>query len=95
LLVHVDVDVLDYLDLPVAENTRRNRGLQFGQLVEALRALVASPNWRALTLCEVNPDHGDADGSTIRTLLEGLADVIASHGDLVGERIGSTSADPQ
>jgi arginase len=60
LLIHPDVDVLDYLDLPVAENVRRNRGLRFPQLVEALRALVASPNWRALTVCEVNPDHGEA-----------------------------------
>jgi len=32
LLVHVDVDVLDYLDLPVAENVRRHRGLRFAQL---------------------------------------------------------------
>ena len=29
LLVHVDVDVLDYLDLPIAEETRRNVGLRF------------------------------------------------------------------
>jgi arginase len=77
LLVHVDVDVLDYLDLPVAENTRRNRGLRFARLVEALRALVASPNWRALTVCEVNPDHGEEDSSSIRTLSDGLADILA------------------
>jgi arginase len=94
LLVHVDVDVLDYLDLPVAENVRRHRGLRFAQLVEALRTLVASPNWRALTVCEVNPDHGEADGSSIRTLSDGLADVLASHGDVDVERIGAASPDP-
>ena len=77
LLVHVDVDVLDYLDLPIAEETRRNVGLRFPQLVAALRELLAAPNWVALTICEVNPDHGEPDGSTMRTFSEGLADVLS------------------
>jgi len=77
LLVHVDVDVLDYLDLPIAENTRRNTGLSFSDLVAVLRELVAAPNWLALTICEVNPDHGELDGSTLRTFNEGLADVLS------------------
>jgi arginase len=76
LLVHVDVDVLDYLDLPIAENTRRNTGLRFPQLVAALRELVAAPNWVALTVCEVNPDHGELDGSTLRTFTDALSDVL-------------------
>lgn len=80
LLVHVDVDVLDYLDLPIAEETRRNRGLRFDQLVTALRVLIAAPNWVALTVCEINPDHGEADGSTLETLCDGLADVLSSVG---------------
>ena len=78
ILVHVDVDVLDYLDLPIAEETRRNRGLRFTQLVAALRELVAAPNWVGLTLCEVNPDHGESDGSTVRRLNEGVADAISA-----------------
>jgi arginase len=78
LLVHVDVDVLDYLDLPVAEETRRNRGLRFDQLLMALRVLIAAPNWVALTVCEVNPDHAEGDGSTLETLCDGLADVLSS-----------------
>ena len=78
LLVHVDVDVLDYLDLPLAEETtRRNTGLRFTQLVAALRELVAAPNWVALTICEVNPDHGEPDGATLRTFNDGLADVLS------------------
>jgi arginase len=77
LLVHVDVDVLDYLDLPLAEEHRRNRGLRFVQLVAALREFVAAPNWVALTISEVNPDHGEADGSTLRTLSDGLADILS------------------
>jgi arginase len=76
LLVHVDVDVLDFLDFPIAEETRRYRGLRFAQLVGALRALVAAPNWVALTICEINPDH-DPDGSSMRTFSEAIADVLA------------------
>lgn len=77
LLIHVDVDVLDYLQFPLAENTRRNVGLSFLQLVAALRELVAAPNFVALTICEINPDHAPLDGSTLRTFNEALADVLA------------------
>jgi arginase len=84
LLVHVDVDVLEYLDLPIAENTRRNVGLRFAHLVAALRELVAAPNWVALTICEVNPDHGELDGSTLRTFNEALADVLSGANRLRG-----------
>ena len=77
LLVHVDADVLDFLDFPIAEETRRYRGLRFDQLVAVLRELVAAPNWTTLTICEVNPDH-DPDGSSMRRLSESLADILSS-----------------
>ena len=83
LLVHVDADVLDFLDFPIAEETRRYRGLRFEQLVAALRELVAAPNWTTLTICEVNPDH-DPDGSSMRRLSEGLADVLSGAPGLAG-----------
>jgi arginase len=78
LLVHLDVDVLDLADMPLAENTRRNVGLKFDQLVAALRVFLAAPNWRALTVCELNPDHGASDGSTLRKFVAALAGSIAS-----------------
>ena len=83
LLVHVDADVLDFLDFPIAEETRRYRGLRFEQLVAALRELVAAPNWTTLTICEVNPDH-DPDGSSMRRLSEALADVLSGAPGLAG-----------
>ena len=73
----MDVDVLDH---PTCRLPRRPDGIEgsdFTQLVAALRELVAAPNWVALTLCEVNPDHGESDGSTLRRLNEGLADAIS------------------
>jgi arginase len=77
LLLHLDVDVLDYLDFPLAENTRRNVGLRFDQLMGSLRPLLCAPNWTALTICELNPDHGERDGSTLRIFVEALGDALA------------------
>ena len=78
LLIHLDVDVLDYVDMPLAENTRRNWGLRFAELMAALRIVLQAPNWSTLTVCEVNPDHGEADGSTLRHFASSLAAAIAS-----------------
>ena len=78
LLVHLDVDVLDYVDMPLAENNRRNVGLRFDQLMASLRPLLCAPNWTALTVCELNPDHGEIDGSTLRTFAGALADALAA-----------------
>ena len=78
LLVHLDVDVLDYVDMPLAENCRRNVGLRFEQLMASLRPLLRAPNWTALTVCELNPDHGENDGSTLRTFVGALADALAA-----------------
>ena len=77
LLIHLDVDVLDFADMPLAENTRRNVGLKFDQLMAALTVFLNAPNWTALTVCELNPDHGLIDGSTLRTFVAALSDAIA------------------
>lgn len=73
LLVHLDVDVLDYLDFPIAENVRRCPGLSFGELSAALAELLAAPNWRGLTLSEVNPDHAPEEAQAFAALI-GLLD---------------------
>jgi arginase len=78
LLVHLDLDVLDFVDMPLAENNRRNAGLRFDQLMAALRPLLCAPNWSVLTVCELNPDHGESDGSTLRTFAGALADALAA-----------------
>ena len=78
LLVHLDVDVLDFFDMPLAENTRRNRGLRFDQLMAGLGPLLCAPNWTALTVCELNPDHGESDGSTLRSFAKALSDSLSA-----------------
>src|SRR5579864_1095519 len=53
LLVHFDVDVIDFNDLPLAENYSKNKGLSYGHALELLEALVRSPKLAGLTVAEV------------------------------------------
>ncbi len=55
ILIHLDLDVLDYVDMQLAENYRRNTGLTFDQLMLALDEFLQLPNWSTLTITEINP----------------------------------------
>ncbi|HEX2099260.1 MAG TPA: arginase family protein [Candidatus Synoicihabitans sp.] len=77
LLVHLDVDVLSFVDTPLAENVRRNLGLRLDTLMLAITPLLHAPNLTTLTITEVNPDHGAPDGSTLRGFAEALATVLS------------------
>jgi arginase len=72
-LVHFDVDVIDYNDLPLAENYSKNKGLLYHHAMELLEVWLQSPKFAGLTLTEINPDHGAEDGSTIRSFARDLA----------------------
>jgi hypothetical protein len=77
LLVHLDVDVIDYNDLPLAENYSKNKGLSYSHTLELLEVLCKSPKFAGLTLAEINPDHGAEDGSTIRLFARDLSRTLA------------------
>jgi arginase len=85
LPIHVDLDALDYLDMPLAENYRRNRGLRFEELMAALSCFLEAPNWAALTLTELNPDHGEDDGS-LRYFVDRLTCVLSTAPRIRGAR---------
>jgi arginase len=73
LAVHFDVDVLDFLDAPLAENTDRG-GLPLASAGRALAVLLADARVTALTVTELNPHHGEPDGATLRRLIDVLAE---------------------
>lgn len=73
ILVHFDVDVVDFTDTPLSENTGRNEGLPFATALAALRVLLASPKLAALTITELNPDHVEAGSDTLERLVEAVA----------------------
>ena len=60
LLVHFDVDVIDFTDVPLSENWGRSEGLAYEQAMSALAVLLASPKLAGVTVTELNPDHVEA-----------------------------------
>lgn len=79
-LVHFDVDTVDFVDLPLSEETGRNHGLPFETAMEALDVLVSGGDLAALTITELNPHHGAEDGSTLMVFAERLAAALAHAG---------------
>jgi arginase len=77
LLVHFDVDVVDFNDLPLAENYSKNKGLSYARTLELLGILIKSSKFAGLTLTEINPDHGAEDGSTIQRFAQDLSRILA------------------
>ncbi len=76
LAVHLDVDVIDFVDLPLQENVDRNEGLSFDVTMAALGTLLAHPAVASFTICELNPDH-DPDGAAVPRFVEGVVGALA------------------
>jgi arginase len=79
VLVHFDVDIIDFTDLPLSEERVRNQGLSFAQAIQVLGVLTADERFAALTVTEVNPDHGAEDGSTIEIFAAGLVNALSGY----------------
>ena len=77
-LVHLDVDVIDFAELPLAENTDRNVGLAFEDVMRTLDVLLADDAFAALTISELNPHHGAPDGSTVQRFASRLTASLAA-----------------
>jgi arginase len=78
LAVHFDVDLVDFLDAPLAENTDRGIAPSLTACGEMLGELLTDARVRALTVTEFNPHHGSEDGSTTRRLVEILVSCLSS-----------------
>jgi len=79
LAIHVDVDVLDFTDAPLAENTDgRNTGPTLDQAGEALRVAARDPRLRALSIGELNPTRSAGDPEAIPRFVGVLAGVLAA-----------------
>jgi arginase len=71
-LVHFDVDVVDFTDMPLSENTGHGIGLPFDAACAALEVLTKGSGFAGLTVTEHNPLHGAEDGSTTKALADAL-----------------------
>jgi arginase len=77
VLIHFDVDVLSFIDFPIAENVRRCDGLKLEQAAFVLKQLTAVTQWRALTITEVNPDHAPDESAAFTRLNNVLAEALS------------------
>jgi arginase len=77
LLVHFDVDVIDFTDFPLSENTGRNQGLGFENTIRALARLLAARSIAGLTITELNPDHAEGKDS-LELFAHGVAGAVAA-----------------
>jgi arginase len=73
LLVHFDVDVIDFTDTPLSENWGRNQGIPYEAAIRALAVFLASPSLAALTVTELNPDHVEEGARTLERFVSDLA----------------------
>ena len=77
LLVHFDVDVIDFTDVPLSENTGRNEGLAYADALRALDRLLAAPGLAGLTITELNPDHAEAGADSLERFATAVAESLA------------------
>lgn len=77
VLVHFDVDTIDFTDAPLSEHTGRNEGLSLDAALDALGVLLSSDRLSALTVTELNPLHGAEDGATLERFVGGLVAALA------------------
>jgi arginase len=77
-LVHFDVDVIDFSDVPLSENTGRGIGISFDAAFAALDVLLAGDDLLGLTVTELNPHHGSEDGSDAKCFAERLAGALGA-----------------
>ena len=76
LAVHFDVDLVDFLDAPLAENTDRGIAPSLTACGEMLSELLSDARVRALTVTEFNPHHGSQDGTTTQRLIATLVSCL-------------------
>jgi arginase family enzyme len=58
LLVHFDLDVVDFLDFPATDYPTVNAGLQLSEALACIAELARHPKFAALTICELSRPRG-------------------------------------
>jgi arginase len=79
LAVHLDVDVLDFIDAPLAENTDgRNSGPTLDQVAVALLIATQDPRFRSLSIGELNPTRSAGDPDAIPRFVASIASAVGT-----------------
>jgi arginase len=73
IVVHFDVDVIDFTDTPMSENCGRNEGLSFDDALRTFSVLVADAGLAGVTITELNPNHTEAGAGTVERFARAVA----------------------
>ena len=76
-VVHFDVDVIDFVDFPVADVPQHNAGLTFREVTTSLGVFASSPRLAGLVVTELNPDHADEEGELAARFVQEIAAALA------------------
>jgi arginase len=76
-LVHFDVDVLDFLDCPLAD-IPEDRGLLLADAMTCLGVFATSPLFGGLVVTELNPDHSHPDDHAVDRFVEALTATVGA-----------------
>ena len=84
--MHFDVDVIDFVDFPIADVPQHNAGLTFREAITCLEVFASSPHFAGLTITEFNPDHADEEGELAAAFVRGVAGALAGNESLRNRR---------
>jgi arginase len=91
-VVHFDVDALDFVDFPIADNAyQRNQGLTLASALRALGRFAACPGFAGLVVSQVNPDHAAGQGDLIGDFARRLAEALAAAQVTAAEQTAAAS----
>ncbi len=77
VLVHFDVDVIDFAECPLSENYRHGEGCSLDQAMKALSEIASRDEFVGLTLTQLNPDHGEEEQATLKRFSKSFARALA------------------
>jgi len=78
LAVHLDVDVLDFTDAPLAESTDgRNTGPTLEQVATALAIAAHDPRMRVMSIGELNPTRSAGDPTALARFIAAIVAALA------------------
>jgi arginase len=77
VVVHFDVDVIDFADCPLGENYRHGEGCTLDQAMDAITLIASRPEFAGITVTELNPDHGEEEFATLKQFSKQFAQALA------------------
>jgi arginase len=81
-VVHFDVDVIDFVDFPVADVPQHNAGLTFEEAIACLGVFASSPKFAGIAITEFNPDHADEAGDLAAAFVREVAAALGRGSDV-------------